>query len=60
MQVDNEHNWTERSLSYLCRTFDQLYQGQPYEDDIKLLEEENSRLEERIKELEQKLLESNS
>ena len=32
MQVDNEHNWTERSLSYLCRTFDQLYQGQPYED----------------------------
>ena len=32
MQVDNEHNWAERSLSYLCRTFDQLYQGQPYED----------------------------
>ena len=25
MQVNNEHNWAERSLSYLCRTFDHLY-----------------------------------
>ena len=32
MQVNNEHNWSERSLSYLCRTFDQLYQGQDYEE----------------------------
>lgn len=30
MQVANEHNWPERSLSYLCRTFDQLYSGQEY------------------------------
>ena len=26
----NELNWTDRSLSYLCRTFDQLYSGQSY------------------------------
>ncbi len=32
MQVNDEHNWSERSLSYLCRTFDQLYQGQDYEE----------------------------
>lgn len=32
MQVVNEHNWPERSLSYLCRTFDQLFQGQKYEE----------------------------
>ena len=30
MQMTNEHNWTERSLSYLCRSFDQLYQGEMY------------------------------
>ncbi len=30
MQVTNQHNWTERSLSYLCRNFDQLYQGEDY------------------------------
>ena len=30
MQMSNEHNWQDRSLSYLCRSFDQLYQGQPY------------------------------
>ncbi len=30
MQVINEHNWPERSLSYLCRTFDQLHKGQEY------------------------------
>lgn len=30
MQVVNEHNWQDRSLSYLCRTFDQLYQGEEY------------------------------
>lgn len=32
MQVINEHNWQERSLSYLCRSFDQLYQGEKYTD----------------------------
>ena len=30
MQVVNEHNWQDRSLSYLCRSFDQLYQGEIY------------------------------
>ena len=30
MQMTNEHNWQERSLSYLCRAFDQLYQGDDY------------------------------
>ena len=30
MQVINEHNWPERSLSYLCRRFDQLEKGQDY------------------------------
>lgn len=30
MQVRNEHNWPERSLVYLCRSFDQLYRGQDY------------------------------
>ena len=32
MQVNNRHNWLERSLSYLCRTFDQLYEGQDYNE----------------------------
>ena len=32
MQVKNEHNWAERSLVYLCRSFDQLYRGQEYEE----------------------------
>ena len=30
MQVENLLNWRERSLSYLCRSFDQLYSGQEY------------------------------
>lgn len=30
MQMTNEHNWVDRSLSYLCRSFDQLYQGESY------------------------------
>ena len=30
MQVVNEHNWQDRSLSYLCRSYDQLYQGELY------------------------------
>ena len=32
MQVLNEGDWTERSLSYLCRTYDQLYHGEDYTD----------------------------
>ncbi len=32
MQVLNEKNWTERSLSYLCRTFDNLNKGANYID----------------------------
>ncbi len=30
MQVVNEHNWPERSLSYLCRRFDRLEKGEDY------------------------------
>ena len=30
MQVINEHNWPERSLSYLCRSFDNLNRGMDY------------------------------
>lgn len=30
LQVINEHNWPERSLSYLCRTFDNLNSGENY------------------------------
>ncbi len=30
MQVINEHDWPERSLSYLCRTFDHLTKGESY------------------------------
>ena len=32
MQVANEPNWSERSLIYLCRAFDQLYRGQEYDE----------------------------
>ena len=32
MQVENQLNWQDRSLSYLCRSFDQLYQGEAYPD----------------------------
>lgn len=30
MQITNLHNWTNRSLSYLCRNFDKLQHGQDY------------------------------
>ena len=30
MQVNNLFNWPDRSLSYLCRTFDNLCRGQDY------------------------------
>lgn len=32
MQVGNQLNWTDRSLSYLCRTFDQLESGEDYRE----------------------------
>lgn len=32
MQVNHLFNWTDRSLSYLCRSFDQLSKGQDYGD----------------------------
>lgn len=32
MQVINEHNWPERSLSYLCRSFDHLNAGEAYQN----------------------------
>lgn len=31
MQVINEYNWPERSLSYLCRNFDNLNRGEDYQ-----------------------------
>lgn len=30
MQVVNRHDWQDRSLSYLCRSYDQLSRGQEY------------------------------
>lgn len=30
MQIKNEHNWPERSLTYLCRNFDNVRKGQDY------------------------------
>lgn len=30
MQVINEGNWTDRSLLYLCRSFDHIYSGEKY------------------------------
>lgn len=32
MQVINEHNWPERSLTYLCRSFDNLNTGEAYQN----------------------------
>ena len=32
MQVANEGNWPDRSLSYLCRAFDNLNAGEHYDD----------------------------
>ena len=32
MQIVNRGNWPERSLSYLCRSFDNLNKGEDYED----------------------------
>ena len=32
MQMTNQLNWPDRSLSYLCRSFDHLYKGAEYSD----------------------------
>lgn len=32
MQVINRGDWSDRSLSYLCRTYDNLYRGEAYTD----------------------------
>ena len=32
LQVINQHNWIERSLSYLCRNFDNLQSGDTYQN----------------------------
>ena len=32
MQVQNHFNWKDRSLSYLCRSYDQLHQGEDYSE----------------------------
>ena len=37
MQVKNEFNWADRSLTYLCRTFDQLQSGQEYEETLPVI-----------------------
>lgn len=37
MQVKNEFNWTDRSLTYLCRAFDQLQSGQEYEETLPVI-----------------------
>ncbi|MBQ8802621.1 MAG: hypothetical protein IJZ53_03160 [Tyzzerella sp.] len=36
-KVENKHNWTDRSLSYLCRSFDQLYRGQKYDEALPVI-----------------------
>lgn len=38
MQVLNEGDWTDRSLSYLCRTFDHLYAGESYADSCRAIQ----------------------
>lgn len=32
MQVVNRHDWPDRSLSYLCRSYDKLYHGDEYKE----------------------------
>lgn len=32
LQIENEHNWTDRSLIYLCRSFDNLNKGKDYKE----------------------------
>ena len=35
--MQNNHNWLDRSLSYLCRSFDQLYHGQEYPEALPVI-----------------------
>ena len=37
MQVKNGYNWADRSLTYLCRAFDQLQEGQEYEETLPVI-----------------------
>ena len=37
MQVKNQFNWVDRSLTYLCRAFDQLQSGQEYEETLPVI-----------------------
>ncbi len=37
LQVENQHDWPDRSLSYGCRSFDQLYHGENYKDTLRVL-----------------------
>ena len=37
MHVKNEYNWADRSLTYLCRAFDQLQEGQKYEETLPVI-----------------------
>jgi len=37
MQVKNEYNWADRSLTYLCRAFDQLQSGQEYAETLPVI-----------------------
>ena len=37
MQVKNQFNWADRSLTYLCRAFDQLQNGQEYEETLPVI-----------------------
>ncbi len=37
MQVVNLLNWEDRSLSYLCRSYDQLYKGQDYREALPVI-----------------------
>lgn len=37
LQIINEGNWPDRSLSYLCRSFDRLYHGQDYSETSRVI-----------------------
>ncbi len=37
MQVSNKLNWPDRSLSYICRSFDQLYKGNQYDEALPVI-----------------------
>ena len=37
MQIRDKGNWPDRALSYLCRSFDQLYRGQDYDEALPVI-----------------------